>query len=126
MSLKNATARATIAVADIERAAEFYEGKLGLTPLEGGPDEVRIYELAGGSQLQVYVSSYAKASGATVASFGVDDLEQTVEELTAAGVQFERYDEPPTDERGIMDAGYVKSAWCKDPEGNVLAIDQGA
>ena len=39
-----------------------------------------------------------------------------------SGVSFERYDEPRTDERGIMDAGSFKSAWFRDPDGNTFAL----
>lgn len=71
-------------------------------------------------------SPNARASGATVAGWQVDDIERVVDALTANGVAFERYDEPPlsTDERGIAAPGGGRAAWFKDPEGNLCALVQ--
>jgi hypothetical protein len=51
-----------------------------------------------------------------------------VEELGERGVVFERYDMPglKTDERGIAEIDGDKTAWFKDPEGNILAITEMA
>ena len=56
----------------------------------------------------------------------VDDLEAVVDELTVAGVAFERYEAPPitTDEKGIAVLGASKAAWFKDPDGNMLGLLQ--
>ena len=125
MSLTSGAVRATIAVSDIAAARAFYEDTLGLTPDEGGPDMVRIYRCGGGTILQVYESpDHAGKATATLASFGVEDIEAVVDELSAKGVTFERYDEPATDERGIHTYGSHRVAWFTDPEGNVIAIDQ--
>ena len=50
-----------------------------------------------------------------------------MDDLTASGVAFERYDEPPvtTDEKGIATMGQIKGAWFKDPDGNTLGLLQG-
>ena len=69
MSLSDAVVRATVAVSDLSRAREFYEGKLGLAPLPGGPEFVSIYPCGEGSLLQVYASpDHAGRATATVAS----------------------------------------------------------
>ena len=53
----------------------------------------------------------------------VDDLEGSVDELTANGVTFEQYGEPfNTDAKGIARLGDLSAAWFKDPDGNILAI----
>ena len=52
------------------------------------------------------------------------DIEAAVDELTARGVQFQRYENPPTDERGIMRAGGPLIAWFTDPAGNVFSVLQ--
>ena len=46
-----------------------------------------------------------------------------MDELTARGVEFERYDEGDfkTDEKGILN-GVV--AWMKDPDGNLISLNQ--
>ena len=58
-------------------------------------------------------------------NFPVDDLETTVDELSAAGVSFERYEGFNQDERGIMRDQGPPIAWFKDPAGNVLAVLEG-
>jgi catechol 2,3-dioxygenase-like lactoylglutathione lyase family enzyme len=124
MILSQHDVRATIAVSDIARAREFYEGKLGLTPLEGGPDFVCIYP-CGASVLQVYETPHAGKATATTASWTVPDVEALVDELTARGVEFARYDDPAPDEKGIHAQGGHRVAWFEDPDGNTIAVDNG-
>ena len=126
MSLSDSKVGATIAVTDIDRAKQFYEGKLGLSPGDGEPPEAALYPCGEGSQLLVYASQYAGKTDATVATWEVSDLEATVDELTANGVEFEQYDEPmKTDEKGIFnDEGMGRIAWFKDPDGNTIAVGQ--
>jgi catechol 2,3-dioxygenase-like lactoylglutathione lyase family enzyme len=126
MSLSDGQVRATVAVSDISRAREFYEGTLGLVPEGGGDDPVAIYACAGGTFLQVYESpEHAGKATATVASWSVEPFEPVIDELTAKGVTFARYDELASDEKGIHTFGAHRVAWCADPDGNVLAIDNG-
>jgi catechol 2,3-dioxygenase-like lactoylglutathione lyase family enzyme len=127
--LDNYKVVAGLAVSSVERAREFYEGKLGLSKYTG-TDDNRAYECAEGSVLHVYLSpDHAGSSTATLASWYVEDIESLVDELTLKGVVFERYDEPPifTDEKGIaaFDGG-AKVAYFKDPDGNTLSIAQAA
>jgi hypothetical protein len=74
----------------------------------------------------LYPSQFAGASNVTVATWMVDDVDRVVDELSAKGITFEQYDFPglKTDERGIADAGNVKGAWFKDPDGNILSVGQ--
>ena len=53
----------------------------------------------------------------TILNFPVDDIDQAVDELAARGVSFERYDEMPQDEKGVMREGGPLIAWFKDPAG---------
>jgi catechol 2,3-dioxygenase-like lactoylglutathione lyase family enzyme len=126
MSLSDSKVNATIAVSDQQRAKEFYEGKLGLTPSGGSEGaQVVVYGCGDGSELVVYVSEHAGKATATVATWDVPDLEQLVDELSAKGVEFEQYDEPlETDERGILRSEEGLVAWCKDPDGNTIAVGQ--
>ena len=48
----------------------------------------------------------------------------TVDELTAKGVDFERYPGMQQDERGIMTGGGPLIAWFADPAGNILSVLQ--
>ena len=123
MGLSDIPVTAAIAVSDMTRATEFYEGKLGLSGGEDQPDGGRTYPCGGGTKIHVYPSSNAGGSGATTAWWEVGDAEATVDELSARGVTFEQYGEPfNTDAKGIARMGDLVTAWFKDPDGNVLAI----
>jgi catechol 2,3-dioxygenase-like lactoylglutathione lyase family enzyme len=127
MSLSGYRVRASIAVSDIARAAEFYEGKLGLSPGEIQSDESRIYACGGGTSLHVYASpAHAEKATATLATWYVADLEEVVDELGSRGVTFERYDDPSlsADEKGIHELDNGRVAWFKDPDGNTFALEQ--
>jgi catechol 2,3-dioxygenase-like lactoylglutathione lyase family enzyme len=121
--------RASIAVSDIDRAVAFYEGKLGLEALQSGPsasipDGSRVYGSGGGPALNVYESATAGQTSATLAIWYVDDLDQVVDELTAAGVEPVRYDAFEHDARGITPrAGGGRIAWIQDPDGNTFALE---
>jgi catechol 2,3-dioxygenase-like lactoylglutathione lyase family enzyme len=92
MGLSDSPVSTAIAVSDMDRAKEFYEGKLGLS---GGEDEVDggvTYPCADGTTIHPYPSpDNAGKSGATVAFWTVADVEATVDELAAKGVTFEQY-----------------------------------
>ena len=126
MGLSDGHITATVAVSDMTRATEFYEDTLGLSGGVDQGDGGRTYTCGGGTRLHVYPSpDNAGKSEATLAAFTVDDVEQTVDELTAKGVTFEQYGEPiNTDERGIARfiEGDLLGAWFKDPDGNTLAV----
>jgi catechol 2,3-dioxygenase-like lactoylglutathione lyase family enzyme len=132
MPLSDFELRTSIAVSDIQRAAAFYEGKLGLPSLRSGPsariaDGSRVYGSGGGPALSVYQSVTAGKSSATMAVWYVDDIDQIVDELTAAGVEFVRYDEFDHDGKGITArAGGGRIAWFQDPDGNTFALEADA
>jgi catechol 2,3-dioxygenase-like lactoylglutathione lyase family enzyme len=58
--------------------------------------------------------------------FSVDDAERAVDELSARGVRFERYEgtEMETDAKGVFGRGGPPIAWFTDPAGNVLSVLQ--
>ena len=127
MGLSEYKVAAWLAVSDMDRAREFYEGKLGLLVSIDSGDNVQ-YRCGEGSVLHVYLSpAHAGKSTATLAGWGVDDVEEVVDEPTSKGVTFERYDEGPiiTDERGIATfEGGAKVAYFRDSDGNTLSIAQ--
>jgi catechol 2,3-dioxygenase-like lactoylglutathione lyase family enzyme len=127
MGLSGFKVVAGLAVSDMDRAVEFYEGKLGLTEWTG-PGDNRAYECAEGTVLHVYLSpDHAGGATATLASWYVEDIESLVDVLTSRSVVFEKYDGPPivTDERGIATfEGGAKVAYFKDPDGNTLSLAQ--
>jgi catechol 2,3-dioxygenase-like lactoylglutathione lyase family enzyme len=123
--LAEKNAIATIAVKDIQVAARFYEGTLGLNPLPAVPG-VLSYR-SGNSTVLVYESQYARTNKATAATWVVgEDVEGAVQSLKAKGVAFERYDLPGTTRKDdVHVSGNIKAAWFKDPDGNVLQIVNG-
>lgn len=125
-NLSDSKVTATVCVSDLDRAKQFYEGKLGLSPSGGSEGaEVVVYTCGDESELIVYVSEHAGKTTATVATWDVDDLEQLVDELASKGVEFEQYDEPlQTDEKGILRSEEGSVAWFKDPDGNTIAVGQ--
>jgi catechol 2,3-dioxygenase-like lactoylglutathione lyase family enzyme len=127
MGLSRYKVAAAVAVSDLERAREFYEGKLGLSVSIDSGDNVQ-YRCAEGSVFHVYLSpEHAGKSTATLAGWGVNDVERVVDELSERGVAFERYNEGPiiTDEKGIPTfEGDAKVAYFRDPDGNTLSIAQ--
>lgn len=129
MPLSDHHLHASIAVSDIQKAVAFYEAKLGLTALKAGPsahipDGSRTYGSGGGAALEVYESDTAGQSLATLAVWYVDDIDATVDELSAAGVEFVRYDAFEHDSKGITPrAGGGRIAWFQDPDGNTFAIE---
>ena len=127
MGLGRYKVAAGLAVSDMGRAREFYEGRLGLSVSIDSGDNVQ-YRCAEGTVFHVYLSpEHAGNSTATLASWGVDDVESVVDELTEKGVAFERYEEGSivTDEKGIATfEGGAKVAYFRDPDGNTLSIAQ--
>ena len=121
LGAKDATA--TLAVSDLGRAREFYEGTLGLTPAQEDMGTV-VYK-SGDSTVLVYPSAYAGTNQATAASWAVgDDFDAIVDGLRGKGVAFERYDDLPetTREGDVHVMGDLKSVWFKDPDGNILNL----
>jgi catechol 2,3-dioxygenase-like lactoylglutathione lyase family enzyme len=127
MGLSDAKVEPTVPVSDMAKAKEFYEGKLGLSGGRDIGDGGITYPCGGGREIHIYPSpDNAGKSGGTIAGWEVDDLEKTVDELTANGVSFEQYDSDPikTNEKGIAELGDDRVAWFKDPDGNVHGIAQ--
>jgi catechol 2,3-dioxygenase-like lactoylglutathione lyase family enzyme len=114
---------ATLAVKDLAAARKFYEGVLGLAPLDTQGDEAVTYK-SGGSKVIVYRSQYAGTNKATGANWLVGkDIDAIVDGLAKRGVRFERYDLPGMTRQGDVHAsGDFKVAWFKDPDGNIISL----
>ena len=122
--LKNAAIVPYIPVSDVARARKFYEGTLGLQPKEEYAGGV-IYQCGMGSWAFLYPTPNAGTSKASQAFWTVQDVEAEVADLKARGVAFEEYNMPGMKTvNGIATAGGAKTAWFKDPDGNILAVSQ--
>jgi catechol 2,3-dioxygenase-like lactoylglutathione lyase family enzyme len=116
--------RATIPAADLGRARQWYEEKLGLTPRAEVPAGL-LYDLGGGTGFLLYPTSAAGKAPNTLASFTSTDVKGDVAMLRRRGVVFEDYDFPGLKTiDGVADMDGLKSAWFKDSEGNILAIGE--
>jgi catechol 2,3-dioxygenase-like lactoylglutathione lyase family enzyme len=120
--LGNSAAFSGFAVDDVDAARVFYTDVLGLE-VETANGMLTLH-LGGGTNVLVYPKPGHAPAAFTVLNVPVPDIEQAVDELTARGVTFQKYEHPPTDERGIMRAGGPLIAWFTDPAGNVFSVLQ--
>jgi catechol 2,3-dioxygenase-like lactoylglutathione lyase family enzyme len=112
--------------ADINRAREWYEAKLGLTPDRSEEIGQGLWYQTGGGWFYLYPTPSAGTAQNTAAGWTVTDLDSVVEELRGRGVTFEDYDFGDVKtENGVMNIpGGYKAAWFKDSEGNTLELSE--
>ena len=123
--LGKADATPMIPVKDLDRARTFYEGTLGLKTKDEMGGEVLRME-SGDTEINVYRSEFAGTNKATALTFEVDDAEKEVADLKSKGIFFEHYDLPGLTRQGdLYVAQGLKTAWFKDPDGNILSIVEG-
>ena len=117
---------ATVAVRDLGKARQFYEGTLGLRLTDQQEEEALTFQ-AGGTKLLVYRSQYAGSNKATASTWLIgNDMEKVVQSLKGKGVTFEHYNMPGMTLKGdIHVADGMKAAWFKDPDGNIHALVSG-
>jgi len=108
---------------DIPKAKQFYGQTLGLEVTE--ENDMLMLHLQGGGRVLIYPKENHEPASFTVVNFPVADVDSAVDQLTKAGVTFERYEGSNQDERGIMRDQGPPIAWFKDPAGNVLAVLEG-
>ncbi len=118
---KDTKAYSGFSVDDIEKAKEFYGQVLGLDVTE--ENAMLTIHLSTGATVLVYPKGEDHTPASfTILNFPVDDVEKTVDELSAKGVKFQHYPEMNTDEKGIMRDQGPTIAWFKDPAGNILSV----
>ena len=107
---------------DVNRARAFYAEMLGLTP-KGEHNNHFHYEV-GGAYFVLYQSSGAASGTHDQLGLVVEDLEGTVSRMRSKGVTFEEWPGPPGAKvtGGITDMGFMKAAWFKDTEGNLISL----
>lgn len=121
--LGNRNATANIAVKDLAKARNFYEGTLGLKPAHFEGEEVIVFA-SGNTLINVYRSEFAGTNKATSVTWAVgDEIGKLVKALEDKGVPFEHYEWPGVTMDGHIHVhGGMKVAWFKDPEGNILNL----
>jgi catechol 2,3-dioxygenase-like lactoylglutathione lyase family enzyme len=129
--LANTKAFSGFAVDDLEKARAFYADALGLR-VDVLDEENHLMALhhPGDRDTLVYGKPDHAPANYTILNFQVDDIDEAVDGLAARGLQFERYDGMPQDEKGVMRGRAANRgpdiAWFKDPAGNILSVLQEA
>jgi catechol 2,3-dioxygenase-like lactoylglutathione lyase family enzyme len=115
---------ATLPVSDLEQSKAFYGDLLGLTLLWENPASIR-FRCGDHSELSIFRRP-GTATEHTLAHFEVTDIEATVRDLEAKGVEFLDYADGPLATTGhIAQLGPARGAWFRDPDGNTLGLRQG-
>jgi catechol 2,3-dioxygenase-like lactoylglutathione lyase family enzyme len=116
---------AFVATTDPNKARAFYEGVLGLLLVQDEKPFALVFD-ANGIMLRITAVREHNPAPFTVLGWGVESIENTVERLIEAGVEFQRYPGiNDGDPKGIWTApGGARVAWFKDPDGNVLSVTQ--
>lgn len=114
---------AFVGVSDLDRARQFYGGTLGLPITEASP--VALVADANGTMLRLTAVKEPVAAPYTVLGWQVADIGSVIDQLTARGVRFTRYEGMGQDERAVWTApGGAKVAWFLDPDGNNLSLTE--
>lgn len=112
-----------VGVSDLDRARRFYGDTLGLPITDESP--FALVADANGTMLRLTAVEQPAAAPYTVLGWDVADIGSMIDQLTARGVQFTRYEGMVQDERGIWTApGGAKIAWLLDPDGNNLSLTE--
>ena len=121
---ENTKAFSGFSVDDVSKAKQFYGETLGLKVSED--NGMLTLHIAGARNTLLYPKPDHTPASFTVLNFPVDNVETAVDELSARGVRFERYEgtDIETDEKGIFRGAGPLIAWFKDPAGNVLSVIQ--
>ena len=112
-------------VNDLDAAKAFYGGVLGLN-VEDNEMGLLDLHLATGGLVIIYPKDNHEPATFTILNFPVDDIDEAVDALVAAGVTFERYEGMEQDEKGVsrgLATGQGPDiAWFTDPAGNILSV----
>jgi catechol 2,3-dioxygenase-like lactoylglutathione lyase family enzyme len=121
--LTEETLTAFLGTSDPERARAFYEGVLGLTPVDD--NEYLMTFGSGAARVALQKLKSVTPPYGTAMGWHVRDLPGAVRALMARGVAFERYEGMDQNELGVWTpAPGTGVAWFKDPDGNLLSVSQ--
>lgn len=123
--LKDRDSAAIVAVRDIDRARDFYGTTLGLDLADDAMDGVLTFR-TGNTRLVVYQSQEAGTNRANAVAWGCGDaIDGIVRDLEAKGVVFEHYRDMDGVwlEGNVHVVGSMKMVWFKDPDGNILHLN---
>jgi len=118
----NTEAFSGFAVDDLQKAREFYGQTLGIDVADEPQEGLLTLNLAGDCPTLVYEKPDLVPANYTILNFPVDDIDKAVDELSARGGTFERYEGFDQEEKGIARGPGPDIAWFKDPAGNILSV----
>ena len=121
----NRSISAVLCSTDLARSQAFYE-RIGLKLSPNTIKNHLLFECGDGTTLLVYGRPTPNKADHTQVRFWTSDIEGDVRDLEVRGVTFEEYDFPTlkTTNHVATTPGVGKSAWFKDPDGNILAVFQ--
>ncbi|MGB6672403.1 MAG: VOC family protein, partial [Candidatus Nitrosopolaris sp.] len=90
---KDTKAFSSFSVDDVQKAKKFYGQTLGLVVSESYGGRLLEIHIAGRSNIVIYPKDNHTPATFTILNFSVDNLEQTMDDLTKRGVRFEIYNE---------------------------------
>jgi catechol 2,3-dioxygenase-like lactoylglutathione lyase family enzyme len=121
--LTNSKAYSGFAVDDLARAKQFYTETLGLRVSDLDAQNGLLELQVGGERpILVYQKPDFTPATYTILNFPVADIDKIVDELTAQGVTFEKYEGLGQDEKGIARGQGPSIAWFRDPAGNIMSV----
>ena len=103
----------TVIAHDYDASVAFYR-KLGLTQIVGAPPHYARFECANGATLSQHVDPADEPPGRAVVYFELDDLDEALARLKAAGICFTQ---DPQDQRWLW-----REARLLDPAGNEICL----
>lgn len=115
----------SLPVSDVARARQFYEEVLGFQAAQVNEEMGEVEYSSGGVNFFIYATGSAGTNQATAAAWRVSGLDGVMADLGDKGVVFEEYDLPGLKtENGVVTAPNGRAAWFKDPDGNILAVEE--
>lgn len=103
----------TVAFTDYEQSVRFYLA-LGLKLIVDSPEHYARFETKAGTTLSISAASARDRSADTVVYFEVDNVDSSVQQLSAKGLVF---DSEPVDQPWLW-----REAFLRDPAGNRICI----
>jgi catechol 2,3-dioxygenase-like lactoylglutathione lyase family enzyme len=115
---------AFIPTRDAAQSRSFYEGLLGLRFIDD--DNFALVMEANGTMIRIVRVGNFTPAPFTILGWKVQDIHQSIADLTAKGLTFTRYPHFEQTPDGVWTApgGAAKVAWFADPDGNTLSLSQ--
>ena len=109
---------------DAALARTFYESTLGLRFVSD--DNFALVFDSNGTMIRVVRAPDFQPFPFTLLGWEVPDIDATVADLAAKGVQFKQYGFPGQAPNGVWTApgNVARVAWFPDPDGNLLSLSQ--